>query len=132
VVDVLSAYQGGGGAGCGITSSYGAIRAFADRDGPLVRGCYFYHPKPETWRFGTAATFRAWISVNRGPAAIFPHWSLALLFAIRPALQLRAMLCSRRRAGGALCQRCSYDLLATPDRCPECGTESVLTADAHR
>jgi hypothetical protein len=51
----------------------------------------------------------------------FPHWFLALLFAILPAIHLRAILRTRRRNRIGLCQNCGYDLRATPDRCPECG-----------
>jgi hypothetical protein len=52
-----------------------------------------------------------------------PHWKLAVLFAL--PLVWRARNRYRRwdaeRSAGK-CARCNYDLRATPDRCPECGT----------
>jgi hypothetical protein len=57
----------------------------------------------------------------------FPHWFLALIFAILPALRLRAILRTARRHRLGLCQHCGYDLRATPHggRCPECGAPST-------
>jgi hypothetical protein len=55
---------------------------------------------------------------------IIPHWFLALLFAILPALRLRSILRTRRQNRIGLCQHCGYDLRASPDRCPECGHAS--------
>ena len=69
-------------------------------------------------------------SALRGIA--IPHWFLALLYAILPALHLRATIRSRRLRRIGHCPRCGYDLRATPQRCPECGTERVLATDAHR
>jgi hypothetical protein len=56
---------------------------------------------------------------------VVPYWLLALAFAIAPAWRLwtRARRRAARRRGLNLCVRCGYDLRATPDRCPECGTE---------
>jgi hypothetical protein len=57
-----------------------------------------------------------------------PLWSVGVLLTILPLRAVVAVLMSRywryrkqlRHAG--LCPVCSYDLRATPDRCPECGT----------
>jgi hypothetical protein len=56
-----------------------------------------------------------------------PHWFLAVLLAVLPALYLRTILRSRKRDRKGLCPVCGYDLRATPDRCPECGTAPART-----
>jgi len=56
---------------------------------------------------------------------LLPIWPVFLLTAIMPALWTVSRLSRRRRArrlaaGG--CLGCGYDLRASTDRCPECGT----------
>jgi hypothetical protein len=54
-----------------------------------------------------------------------PYWFLALLAAAAPLWKWRAVARQRRlqrlRQKG-ICLNCGYDLRASPERCPECGT----------
>ena len=51
-----------------------------------------------------------------------PCWSLFVAFAILPTGRLISGIRRSRRARRGRCGACGYDLRATPDRCPECGT----------
>jgi hypothetical protein len=53
---------------------------------------------------------------------VIPYWSIVLALAIAPATSL--LLARRRRwkQRNRRCLNCGYDLRASTDRCPECGT----------
>jgi hypothetical protein len=56
-----------------------------------------------------------------GAVLVVPTWLLVLLWSVPlPVVLLRWF--RRRRHPVGHCQTCGYDLRATPDRCPECGT----------
>ena len=50
-----------------------------------------------------------------------PHWTLVLPLILPPLLWLRWFVRRRTRREG-VCSSCGYDLRASTDRCPECGT----------
>ncbi len=60
------------------------------------------------------------------------YWLAAALFALMPAVFIIRTIRQRMRYKPGQCRKCGYDLRATPDRCPECGTENVLTGAAAR
>ncbi len=51
-----------------------------------------------------------------------PWWSATVILSIWPAVWVRRRWLTRLRRVAGLCPACGYDLRATPDRCPECGT----------
>ena len=67
-----------------------------------------------------------WTPVDRGPRRItsVPLWAPVLAGAALPVVRLwRRRRGERlRRVANRLCFRCGYDLRASPERCPECGS----------
>jgi hypothetical protein len=51
-----------------------------------------------------------------------PHWFVAGLFGIVPTTWLLVKIRARRPTKIGHCPACGYDLRASKDRCPECGT----------
>ena len=96
-------------------------------------------PLDSPWfdRFGFALQSRAFHMGRPAPGAVrptvneylmtLPHWFIALLFAILPAWRFAA---TRRKPDSSSCPQCGYDLRATPERCPECGTAFTTPASA--
>jgi hypothetical protein len=58
-------------------------------------------------------------SMFNSRALTVPYWPISMVSAFLPII---AVLFRRRRFPIGSCRRCGYDLRATPDRCPECGT----------
>lgn len=66
------------------------------------------------------------VPAQRGTLVVsVPHWAIVVPLLVVPAFAIRLCLRCRRwlyRRRHGLCARCGYDLRASPERCPECGT----------
>ena len=97
-------------------------------------------PLPSNTRGGfgfVATTMPMWDGTHSrtiGITAVNVHPLLFIvLFGGAGAFAARRWWIRRRNAVEGLCRRCGYDMRATPERCPECGTEVVIrgqTAEA--
>jgi hypothetical protein len=58
-----------------------------------------------------------------------PDWAACLMW-LPFAVPLVKRLHRRQRVRHGLCVVCGYDLRATPERCPECGTSRTLNPDS--
>jgi hypothetical protein len=65
------------------------------------------------------------VCLTQHDAISAPWWFITLLTALLPAVQGSRCLgrwCRRRRYPAGLCPTCGYDLRASRERCPECGS----------
>jgi hypothetical protein len=90
---------------------------FGDSDGPWYGGPYY-------------TSHRTGAGDELYQCVVVPCWTLAAPFAILPTawgLGAIALRVRRRPVPGTLCPcpGCGYDLRATPERCPECGTTAT-------
>jgi len=124
----------------GVAPPEGYIAEASDTTHIGAAGGEFYYssvqvsgiPLPESgvgwWRETEAAVhggpsfFLMWSPYMKAVTA--PAWAVAVPLGVLPALRLVRFLRHRRSGSAGLCQRCGYDLRATPGRCPECGKET--------
>ncbi len=77
-----------------------AIRNPGDRVGWLAGFGYVYQIEPPGYFVASRCV-------------CVPHWFLALLFAVLPAVRILLILRTRRRHRAGICPNCGYDLRAT-------------------
>ncbi len=119
-------------------------------DAGRVRLYYFDHPRvhalampPQGWRTDTG-TYIDWFEPFRwsnitnielsGLTALLedepagatrlslPYWFIAILSLPLPVIEMRRWRTRGKAVLKGLCPVCGYDLRASPQRCPECGT----------
>jgi hypothetical protein len=94
---------------------------FAYPDGHQLS--YYAEPNP----LGFAAADSGPNPVVRVRVVVVPLWTIMLTATVLPAITFGSRIRTRLRSSSGVCARCGYDLRATPDRCPECGTTPAAT-----
>jgi hypothetical protein len=95
------------------------------REWELNRGgislLYDVDPFRRSWPRAPLRFFRPGVWTNGG-AMVLPVWPFVVAGGVLPGLRLWRRVRRRINTGKGYCRECGYDLRATPDRCPECGT----------
>lgn len=112
-----------GGILCGIGDADGMrgpgwshISAKGEGMAEVVEWWFIYGDEPRIQLAGAGFRFATGPQGLKTWAITIPYWFLILVFGAISVRQLRA------RVLAGTCPTCGYDLRATPERCPECGT----------
>lgn len=102
-------------------------------EGTVTRNDYGNHPRMRfRWNWSRRELRRQPQSGGRySETAVYIEFSCGYLVVLclilgLPAMKSFARAIRKRRHGPGLCRHCGYDLRATPDRCPECGTPAQI------
>jgi hypothetical protein len=91
-------------------------RYFVDSHDGSVLVWKYLDISPSTGQISLASAF---------PAFFLPDFVATVFFAILPGiLVVHRFRSARHKKPAGVCSICGYDLRATPERCPECGTSS--------
>jgi hypothetical protein len=82
-------------------------------------------PRFESLRYASGGAIPNWDCL-----LVIPCWTLVLATLPAPVIWCMKHARTRGRRAGSLCLTCGYDLRATPERCPECGTAVSPPAEA--
>lgn len=92
-------------------------------------------PWSRVYSWGTTRLTSRWFRYGSGPSGggferwvAVPCWELATISALPPLLAAARAFARRKRSRAGFCPRCEYDLRASTDRCPECGTPIIEKA----
>lgn len=91
---------------------------FVDGGRPMLTPSLGFQYECGKWTGSTFDSGSGWTGQQRW---VIPIWPFILIGTLAPLPPLLAWRRHRRRPRGA-CSSCGYDLRASPDRCPECGT----------
>jgi hypothetical protein len=120
---------------------FGIVHLTVLADGALSRGMddgYYVRTRPidftappgtarnrvgVDWQFVERPKYREW-------RLLLPCWLVVAVVAVYPSVHVWRVRRWRaaRRLGENRCVRCGYDLRATPERCPECGSPAACAA----
>ena len=94
---------------------------FSSSPGPLLRASWAWEWNWPVFQSGTLFMSSS-STVTTIQFVVLPYWLLTLSTAALPGFWVWRRWKAGRRLKTGLCRICGYDLRATPDRCPECGT----------